>query len=82
MTKWNYRLMRHTDAFGREYFAIHEAYYNDAGEVTAWTEEASFVAGETKDEVRGELERMLRAVDYPVIEVSHETVQDGDCGND
>lgn len=81
MNKWNYRLMRHTDAFGREYFAIHEAYYNDVGEVTAWTDDAASPMGENVDEVRGDLERMLRALDYPVIEVKHEAVQDG-CGND
>lgn len=82
MKKWNYRLMRHTDAFGREYFAIHEAYYDDAGNVTAWTDDAASPMGETKDEVREELERMLRALEYPVVEVSHESVQDAGCGND
>ena len=81
MNKWNYRLMRHTDAYGREYFAIHESYYNDKGEVTAWTDDAAEVMGETKEDVREELERMLRALDYPVIEVLHGPVQDG-CGND
>ena len=81
MNKWNYRLMRHTDAYGREYFAIHETYYNDKGEPTAWTDDAAYVMGETMDGVREELDRMLRALDYPVIEVSHGPVQDG-CGND
>jgi hypothetical protein len=73
--------MRHTDAFGREYFAIHESYYNDVGEVTAWTDDAASPMGETLDDIRNELERMLRALDYPVVEVKHEAVQDG-CGND
>ena len=82
MIKWNYRLMRHTDAFGREYYAIHEAYYNDVGEVTAWTDDAASPMGQTLEEVREELDRMLRAIDYPIVEVSHETVQDGGCGND
>jgi len=81
MNKWNYRLMRHIDAFGREYFAIHEAYYNDVGEVTAWTDDAASPMGQTMDEVRDDLEKMLRALDYPVVEVKHEAVQDG-CGND
>lgn len=82
MRKWNYRIMRHTDAYGREYYAIHESYYNDAGEVTAWTDEPAEVVSETKDGIKEELEKMLRAVDYPVVEVSYEKVQDGGCGND
>lgn len=81
MTKWNYRIMRHTDAFGRQFFAIHEAYYNDHGEVGAWTEEAVGAYGETLEELRDDLEKMIRALDYPVIEVKHEAVQNG-CGND
>ena len=82
MTKWNYRVMRHSDAFGREHFIIHETYYDDNGNVTGWTEEPSEVLSETRDGIRDELERMLRALDYPVTEVSHGTVQDGGCGND
>lgn len=82
MMKWNYRLMRHTDAFGREHLALHEAYYNDAGEVTAWTEEPSHPFGESLDEIRGDLDKMIRALDYPVIEVQHTSGQDAGCGND
>jgi tRNA C32,U32 (ribose-2'-O)-methylase TrmJ len=81
MKKWNYRVMRHTDAVGRTHYAIHEAYYNDVGEVTAWTNEPSAPFGETIEELREELERMLRALDYPVIEVPHGSGNDG-CGND
>ena len=81
MKKWNYRVMRHTDAVGRTHYAIHEAYYNDVGEVTAWTDEPSAPFGETIEELREELERMLRALDYPVIEVPSRSGNDG-CGND
>lgn len=80
--KWNYRIMRHTDAGGRQYYAVHETYYGDAGEVMGSTEEAASVMGETLDEVREELDRMLRALDYPVIEIPYKPVQDGGCGND
>ena len=82
MRKWNYRVMRHTDAFGRVFLGIHESYYNDEGEVTAWTDDLSAPAGETIEELRGDLEKMIRALEYPVIDVPHEPVKDRGCGND
>jgi len=79
---WNYRVMRHKSAQGQVWFGIHEAYYNDEGEVTAWTDEPSQPCGETMEELKNDLGRMLRATDYPVIDVPHEPVKDRGCGND
>lgn len=78
---WNYRVMRHTyvDKMSGEqqsYLAIHEVYYkskkvNDltvsAGDVGC-SKDPSPVSEESIDDLRATLNRMLEALDKPVIE--------------
>ena len=82
MMGWNYRLVRHTAEQGQVWFEIHECYYNKDGTISAWTEDPCHPSGETVEELRSDLERMMQALDYPVIEVKHEPVKDRGCGND
>lgn len=65
---WNHRVVKVTE--GDElFYGIHEAYYHKGeGEPYAWTDEPVAPIGETLDELRIELERMLAALDKPVIE--------------
>ena len=67
---WNHRVVkRRVVECGEEidWFGIHEVFYGlDGG--TAWTNEPVAVDGESVEELRETLERMLRALDTPIID--------------
>jgi hypothetical protein len=71
MGHWNHRVVRRTIIeAGKpvEWFGIHECFYGLPDESDpGWTDEPISVEGETVDELRETLERMLRALDKPVI---------------
>lgn len=55
---WNYRVVK--KKVGKEFFyAIHEAYYDDAGKVWSITQDPIPGRGDSKCEVLGDLVRML-----------------------
>lgn len=66
---WNYRVLRHAEdpppAEGEESFRIIEAFYDDGGDLYAWSTAEPF--GETVEELRRDLELMLSALDQPVL---------------
>ena len=66
MAHWNHRVIQRIVGDEVE-FGIHEVYYNDDGDVEGYTEQPVRVYGETLDELRETLERMLRCLDHPVI---------------
>lgn len=72
MGHWNHRVMRHNAGAENEYLAIHEVYYgideDDNKDKVGWTLDPISVSGETIDELRETLERMLRALDKPIME--------------
>ena len=72
MSHWNYRVVRRkrTDPDGKvfEGFAIHEAYYDDAGRVWAITENGSEPYGETLEEMREDFDGMAAALDAPALD--------------
>jgi len=59
---WNYRVIE-----SEEVFRIHEVYYNKKGEITAFSEDPITPLGETLDELRGDLEYYMQALDRPVL---------------
>lgn len=61
---WNYRIIENNGCF-----SIHEAYYNDAGEITAVTEEPIAVGGETLDELRKDMAYYANALNKPVLKM-------------
>lgn len=61
-TYWNYRVIESEDIF-----RIHEVYYNEKGGITAFSENPITPLGETLDELRGDLEYYLQALDRPVL---------------
>ena len=73
---WNYRVMRHVKedgpGFWQEYFAIHEVYYNSAGQPWGWSAEAEPVMEETVEEMRETLKHMTEALDKPVLDYAME----------
>lgn len=72
MSYWNYRVFKtvHTlhDGSTEEVFTIREAFYSDDDRVEGWTAEPCHPQGETLDEIRQDLEWMLKALDAPVLE--------------
>lgn len=59
---WNYRVIE-----SEEVFRIHEVYYNQKGEITAFSENPITPLGDTLDELRGDLEYYMQALDRPVL---------------
>ena len=49
-------------------YGIHEVYYDDDGVVTNWTAGSVEPFGETVEELRKELVRMLAATNKPVLD--------------
>lgn len=59
---WNYRVIEHD-----RFFAIHEGYYNDKGDITAISEDPMEPSGQTLEELKGDLEYFLQALNKPVL---------------
>jgi len=70
MGTWNYRVIKHQPEKGHVYYAVHEVYYNDDKSMNGHTENAIWPVGETIEELRSDINRMLLALDRPVIEVN------------
>lgn len=67
---WNYRVTKEVTAEG-DWYAIREVFYGEHGSV-GWTKDEIPAGGESVDEVREVLHRMLRACDEPVLELDPE----------
>ncbi|MFA6049582.1 MAG: hypothetical protein WC761_00025 [Candidatus Paceibacterota bacterium] len=67
---WNYRvLIKHLPAPDNTvWYAIHEVYYNEAGEPTMCSSEAMEPCGETLEELAADLKRMAGALEKPVLD--------------
>ena len=61
MSFWHYQLMKHVDKSGEIWYGIHE--YFNMNDDNAWTEQPVRVSGETPEEVKKILGRMLRDID-------------------
>ena len=59
---WNYRVIEHD-----RFFAIHEVYYNDKGNITAISEDPMHPHGENLKELKGDIEYFLQAFNSPVL---------------
>lgn len=72
MGHWNHRVVKRiVREFDEdvEWFGVHEVFYGLPGESEpSWTDEPISVKGESIDELRETLERMLRALDRPIID--------------
>lgn len=65
---WNYRIVRTVEG-GEEHFAVHEAFYDDAGRVWAITAEPVAAAGDTRAEVLAALADMIEDCEQaPVLD--------------
>lgn len=64
---WNYRVVRTRTSFG-ELYQVHEVYYADNGEITAWTENPINPTGETPEELKKDFSMQLEALEKPVLD--------------
>lgn len=69
---WNYRVYRrkiNDDPGGAPYFySIHEAYYAEPEEVSSYSKNPIAPVASSLDELRWSLEKMLAALDKPVLD--------------
>lgn len=69
---WNYRVMRHESKTADNdeiFYAIHEVYYNDAGDVSGWTQEVcGSPCGENLGEMVRDLAWIITALSKPVLD--------------
>jgi len=59
---WNYRVIEHDGLF-----YIHEAYYNDNGDITAISEDPMHPQGETPEELKNDMKYFLQAFNRPTL---------------
>lgn len=68
---WNYRVVRRKGSGigeGLEDYRIFSAYYEEHGGKPALAEDPAYPCGETLDELREDLKKMLAALDEPVFD--------------
>ena len=70
MSHWNHRLIRRGGPGEDPWYRIHEVYYDDSGKISGWTIDPVEPFGETVEEIRQELEAMLRACGEPVLRLA------------
>ena len=69
---WNYRVVRKNVYMGKTInpevqFGIHETYYNSEDKPTAITTDHMRPYGETLEELKSDLEKMVAALEKPVL---------------
>lgn len=65
---WNHRVLRHIDAWGDEYYTFAEVFYDDNDKPEGYS--TVCMVGDNIDEMREIANRLLRAVDQPVLEAT------------
>jgi len=67
LTGWNYRVIKHDEA-ENPYFAMHEVYYDEIGDIEGWTIESVNPEGDTSEELSQDLDFMIYdAKNHPVL---------------
>ncbi len=68
MGYWNHRIVKkYFPETDETYFTVHEAHYNDNGDLYGYTESGVDPCGESLEALRETLHMMLRALDKPVL---------------
>ena len=65
---WNHRVMKHEKADGGDdWYQIHEVYYDSKREPDSWTADGISPGGNTLEDLRDELIRMLEATEKEIL---------------
>lgn len=73
MINWNYRVIEHDGMF-----TIHEVCYNDKGDVTSISQDPMGPSGDTREELKSDMEYFLQALDMPVLKKKEIVFSSGD----
>ena len=66
---WNHRVMKHKEADGDDdWYQIHEVYYNSKRKPKSWTVEGIAPGGNTLEDLRDELLKMLEATEKEILD--------------
>ena len=69
---WNYRIIKRMTEIGEYEFAIYEVYYDEAGNVSRWTENPLTPNCLSEDALRHELTIMMEAFKKETLEYNKE----------
>jgi hypothetical protein len=67
MSKWNHRVIKTKDGVD-DWYAIHEVFYDKGGNVDGITKEPISVGGNTIEELKWTLTKMLESLDKDIID--------------
>jgi len=73
--KWNYRVISAYCGNGEFEYAIHEVYYNEAGEPTSWSEKPAVVLAGEPEGIQCQIGLFQKALEKPWL--SMKTDRDG-----
>lgn len=82
---WNYRVIKHTykDYPEDTILCIHEVYYDENANITAFSENPVYPRGETTEELSKDLENYKKALNKPVLDLEELKAQfSGDSKNE
>jgi len=65
---WNHRVISRKFETGETYYAIHEVYYDEAGEPTSVTATPSVVMEESVEDIAWTLECIQKCLSLPVLD--------------
>jgi hypothetical protein len=65
---WNHRVMKHANGDERPIYQVHEAFYDDDGNLKSWTAEPVCVTTDSVPDILTVLSMMAGAVDRPVLD--------------
>jgi hypothetical protein len=63
---WEYRIIKHDTDEGT-YFAVHEVFYDESGEIKGWTENPVSFGGDSEKELHRTLQTMIKDCKKPVL---------------
>ena len=64
---WNHRVMKSKDG-DDAYYQIHEVYYDKEGKVDGYTARGTSPGGSSLQELKEDLERMLKSLDKEILD--------------
>jgi hypothetical protein len=64
---WNHRVMKSKDG-DDDYYQIHEVYYDKDDKVNGYTARGTLPCGNSLEELREDLERMLKSLDKEILD--------------
>jgi hypothetical protein len=67
MGHWNYRIMKRKNEEGEFDYGIHEVYYDENGKVKGWTERSMTTTCDSEENLKFDLERMIKAFEKETL---------------